>query len=89
MSTALQASAPPPGWRFEQLGIINTVEFTCPGCKLFWTDGEWFIGARGAYRPAPAVPQAGSLREARDIGCSWLHSLSNADQLPWAAEALR
>lgn len=86
MSTTNPVKLPPVGWRIEQLGIIGAISFTCPGCTLMWCDGEWTIGAGGVFRGASALPRAASMQEARAVGCNWLSSLTELDQLPGSAE---
>lgn len=68
------SAALPTGWRCEQLGLIGAVQFTGPaGHSLLWCDGAWTQGPRGI--PAPGVPVAHSVKEARRAGAAFLAAL--------------
>ena len=59
----------PAGWTIENLGLIAAVRFRAQdGRELLWCDGEWRAGSAGLLRPAPGVPAAASMREARAVG---------------------
>lgn len=69
------ASALPPGWRVELLGLINAVQFTGPGKKLLWSDGQWTIEQAGMVIPAPGVGSASTQAEARAAGAAFLNEV--------------
>jgi len=64
----------PPGWRVENLGLIEAVQFYSPGgFTLLWCDGKWSAGPSGAS--ARGVPRASSMAEARRVGTAWINEM--------------
>lgn len=76
---------PPTGWSVELLGLIESVAFENDGRRLMWSDGRWFRESRrpdGQWltMPAPGVPSADSMNDARRIGCEFLHEFEEAGE---------
>jgi hypothetical protein len=64
----------PPGWRVENLGMIEAVEFSHPErpYKLLWCDGRWSAVHGKLSLPAPGVTQAKTMAEARKAGTEFI-----------------
>lgn len=63
----------PPGVRVEILGLIGAVQFTLsPATQLLWCDGAWSLVGNGRPMPAPGVPVASTIKEARAVGTAWI-----------------
>lgn len=63
----------PPGWRVERLGLIGGVEFThTDGRGLLWCDGHWTVTRNGVTAPAPGIPVARTMAQARTAGAAFL-----------------
>lgn len=70
---------PPKPWVIELLGLAEAVTFTHPdGRSLIWTPEGWMVGRGRTARPAPGVPAAATMTEARRVGCEWLHKIEGA-----------
>lgn len=67
----------PAGWSVELLGMIEAVQFTNGDRRLLWSDGRWYRESRlstgWTVAPAPGVPSADTMRDARRVGCEFLH----------------
>jgi hypothetical protein len=70
-------TALPPGWSVELLGIANAVTFSHDsGQGLLWCDGRWSMTSASGWKvPAPGVPVAHSVKEARKAGTAFLVAL--------------
>ncbi len=67
----------PKGWTVELQGLAASVIFRGPhGSQLLWTDGEWFVTSGRHAMPAPGVPMARTMREARAVGSAFLMATS-------------
>lgn len=63
----------PQGWSVELLGLIKAVEFSHPERpKLLWCDGEWSAVHGKLAVPAPGVPKARTMAEARKAGTEFI-----------------
>ena len=66
----------PPGWRVENLGLIQAVEFSHKDpertMKLLWCDGQWSIVHGSKAMPASGVPKAKDMAEARKVGTEFI-----------------
>lgn len=71
------SAALPAGWSVELLGMIEAVKFTHrDGYGLLWCDGRWQSHAsNGRAMPAPAVPAAQTMTEARRVGAAWIREM--------------
>jgi hypothetical protein len=69
----MSAPALPTNWRVENLGLIAAVRFTArDGRELLWCDGAWRVGSAGRLRPAPGLPPAATMRQARQVGIAFI-----------------
>jgi hypothetical protein len=66
----------PPGWRVENFGLIEAIEFSHPDrtFKLLWCDRQWSMVYGAKAMPASGVPQAKTMAEARKAGTGVDHS---------------
>jgi hypothetical protein len=82
MSRSTQAAPRlPAGWRVEEIGAINAVEFTHRdrAYTLLWTDGRWAVTHNGHARfDPPGLPPASTQDEARRIGTRFIQEVEDA-----------
>jgi hypothetical protein len=66
----------PAGWQVENLGLIEAVQFThVYGRVMLWCDDEWRVGSTHGMRPAPGIPAAHSMAEARKVGTAFINEV--------------
>lgn len=69
----------PQGWTVELQGLSESVVFTSPaGSFLLWSPEGWMRGHGTTATPAPGLPQATSMKEARRIGTDFLAALTDS-----------
>lgn len=73
----MKTATTPKGWSVELLGLIGAVVFENGHRRLMWSDGRWSIetytqDGRWLSAPAPGVPSAETMKDARRVGCEFL-----------------